>query len=282
MPVLMRMLVAAARRRKKVTYKDVAQKFRRDLGKPFLRVSPMNIGYVAGNLMHRIEEVASKAPPINTLVINGQTKLPGEGAEWFVRHYLKKIKYSTLSNREKREVLQPVFEDVFAFGDWEKVARLALGLKIAVQPNSIFERGESDGKEARLGFGGPAESAEHLRLKLYVQMRPKKFGAPNRCKRGFIEKKLESHDEIDVWFMVPGKQVAVEVKSTKSVESDLRRGIFQCVKYRAVLNAQARSEFKVNPPTVRARLVSEKPLPADLLKLAKRLDVDTQVIKPLH
>jgi hypothetical protein len=281
MPLLMQLLVSAAHGRKKITYKEVAQQFRKVLGKPFLRVSPLNIGYVAGNLMYRIKEVAPKAPPINTLVINGQTKLPGGGAGWFVRHYLKKITYSKLNNRAKRELLQPVFEDVYAFGEWEKVARLAFGIKINIPTELPSSSGERDGKEVRLGFGGPAESAEHLRLKLYVQKHPRKFGAPIKCKKGFIEKKLESHDEIDVWFMAPGKQLAVEVKSTRSLEGDLRRGIFQCVKYRAVLGAQARWEFKSKLPTIRARLVSEKPLAADLLKLAKLLDVEIQVITPL-
>lgn len=282
MPVLMQMLVSAAHGRKKVTYKDVAQQFRKVLGKPFLRVSPLNIGHVAGNLMHKIEDATSKAPPINTLVINGQTRLPGGGAGWFVRHYLKEIRYSKLSNRAKRELLQPVFEDVYAFDEWEEVARLAFGIKIKMPKKMPSVPGESDGKEARLGFGGPAESPEHLRLKLYVQMHPRKFGAPIKCKKGFIEKRLESHDEIDVWFMVPGKQLAIEVKSTRSLESDLRRGIFQCVKYRAVLNAQARLEFKSNLPTIRARLVSERPLPSNLVKMAKLLDVEIQVIKPLR
>ena len=81
--------------------------------------------------------------------------------------------------------------------------------------------------------------------------------------------------------MVPGKQVAVEVKSARSMERDLRRGIFQCVKYRSVLNAQALLEFKTSLPAIRARLVSEKPLPPELLRLAKTLEVETQVIKPL-
>jgi hypothetical protein len=38
MPVLMQMLVGAVHGRKKITYKDVAQQFRKVLGKPFLRV----------------------------------------------------------------------------------------------------------------------------------------------------------------------------------------------------------------------------------------------------
>jgi len=67
---------------------------------------------------------------------------------------------------------------------------------------------------------------------------------------------LESLDEIDVWFMYPGQEMAVEVKSTRSMEPVHRRGIFQCVKYRAVLEAQSRV-LKSNSK-IRTRLVSEK------------------------
>jgi hypothetical protein len=278
----MGMLIAAAADRKTVTYKDVARQIQRALGNPFARVAPLNIGHVAGCLMDRIGEVAPKAPPINTLVVNAQTKLPGQGADWYVKRYLPKMKYPGLSDQAKREVLKPVHDDVFAYQEWNKVARKAFGTD-AVKATTKGEekKGESDGKAKRLGFGGPSESPEHRRLKCYVKAHPTRFGAPADCGKGVIEKRLDSQDEIDVWFMVPGEQLAVEVKSARSLESDLRRGIFQCVKYRAILNAQWECEFSKDLPKVRAKLVSEAVLPRELLRLAKILDIEIQVIKPL-
>jgi hypothetical protein len=93
------------------------------------------------------------------------------------------------------------------------------------------------------------------------------------------EKLLRSYDEIDVWFMVPGVQLAVEVKSVRSSDFDLRRGIFQCVKYQAVLEAGAKWEGA--NPKIRTLLVSERLLPSKYSKKAKRLGVRVRVIEPL-
>ena len=63
--------------------------------------------------------------------------------------------------------------------------------------------------------------------------------------------------------------VAVEVKSTLSTDDDLRRGVYQCVKYRAVLQAQ---EIPVSV-SVRTMLLTERELPADLKARARQLGV---------
>jgi hypothetical protein len=103
-------------------------------------------------------------------------------------------------------------------------------------------------------------------------------GAPKSCKKGWPEKQLRSLDEIDVWFSSPGKELAVEVKSRRSNDFDLQRGIYQCVKYRAVLEAQNRTD-KVKS-SVRACLVSERRLPEELARLAHLFDVDVRVLSP--
>jgi hypothetical protein len=51
------------------------------------------------------------------------------------------------------------------------------------------------------------------------------------------EFRLATGDSIDVLFVTRGKVFAVEVKSVISPEEDLVRGVFQCVKYEALLNA---------------------------------------------
>jgi len=49
---------------------------------------------------------------------------------------------------------------------------------------------------------------------------------------------LLSGDRLDVYFECKKKKhVAVEVKPSTSPEGDVLRGIFQCVKYQAVMNA---------------------------------------------
>ena len=62
--------------------------------------------------------------------------------------------------------------------------------------------------------------------------------------------------------------LAIEVKSRDSNWNDLRRGIYQCIKYRAVLHAQERGSSSVH-----CLLVTERELPLDLIRLAKELEV---------
>jgi hypothetical protein len=279
--ILMRMLVDAAHREKKITYGQVADRFKK-LGGPFVHVSPKNVGHVAGSVMKRILEVAPDAPPINTLVIDKSTRLPGDGASDFVANYVLGTRYEKLSNQKKREVLLPVFDEIFSYSDWPKVARLAFGIKAVELSKKKPIETEHDGKDRRIGFGGPAESPEHLRLKTYVVNHPRMFGAPKRSKKGIPEKALASRDEIDVWFMVPGHQVAIEVKSERSSQDDLKRGIYQCVKYKALLEAEAKWELKRELPKIEAKLVSENVLSKENRRLAKTLGVDVITIKPLR
>jgi hypothetical protein len=149
------------------------------------------------------------------------------------------------------------------------------------EPNisEVEQEGEHDGKLSRRGYGGPPESEEHLRLKCYVKAHPQKFGAPENC-HAVAEKLLKSRDEIDVCCTVSGEQLAIEVKSVRSNDSDIERGIFQCVKYRAVLEAEAKCDDK--GPKIRTRLVSEGPLSAECVRQAKLLGIEVQVIKPLR
>ena len=69
--------------------------------------------------------------------------------------------------------------------------------------------------------------------------------------------------------------LAIEVKSRDSEWSDLERGVYQCVKYRAVLAAQERQGR-----TVRALLVIESELPRELAGRAKRLDITHRSCPP--
>lgn len=79
--------------------------------------------------------------------------------------------------------------------------------------------------------------------------------------------------------MFPGHELAVEVKSTLSNDLDRQRGLFQCVKYKALLEAS--TKVSKTRSHVRARLVSEVPLNSKHIRWAKNLGVEIQIIKPL-
>jgi hypothetical protein len=63
--------------------------------------------------------------------------------------------------------------------------------------------------------------------------------------------------------------------------ADIERGIFQCVKYAALLEAQSQVARFTTKQNIRALLVSEQMLSAKLMRWANKLDVEVQVIKPL-
>ena len=275
LPIAMERLVEAADRRETASYADVARYIAKRAEPRFARCWH-HVGHVAGSLMDRISEVAPSAPPINTLVVKA-AGLPGNGADFYIERYLHQG-YRKLSAKNKRVLIERLHESVWSFNDWRAIGRKVFGAAF-VSPPPI--EGESDGKARRLGWGGPPESEEHQRLKEYVAKHPRKFGAPKECKEGVVECRLQSADEIDVWFMSVGEQLAVEVKSRRSKMRDVERGIFQCVKYRSLLEAQSQVARFSTKQNIRSLLVSEQPLSPKLKRWANKLAVEVQVIKPL-
>ena len=82
---------------------------------------------------------------------------------------------------------------------------------------------------------------------------------------------LLSGDEVDVYFETDGRIDLVEVKSRRSNWHDLQRGVYQCVKYRAVLDAQ-RKQLMPSSRSAATLVVETRPS-NELLALAKVHDV---------
>jgi hypothetical protein len=66
----------------------------------------------------------------------------------------------------------------------------------------------------------------------------------------------------------------VKSRISGALESDYERGLYQVVKYRAVLAVQARLDHLTRPPVVRVLLVLESKLPAKYYQVATLLGVD--------
>ncbi|MFB6418564.1 hypothetical protein [Bradyrhizobium tunisiense] len=272
MPIAMVALVNAASRRAPIHYKDIGDIIE---GRLRCTIASEHIGSVVGSMMDEILQVEPKAPPLNALCVNKATRLPGDGAHAYIKWHDPSIDYKNLTPSEKREVLLPVYEDIFKFEGWPRLARKVFGISLAKPAPPVV--GENDGKARRRGYGGPAESEQHIRLKNHVADNPKLFGAPKGCKQGVVERLLRSLDEIDVWFVAPGEQLAVEVKSRISLDWDIERGIYQCIKYKALLEAENKVEKIASK--VRACLVTERRLPVHLTKLADTLGIETRLAK---
>ncbi|WP_158665356.1 hypothetical protein [Sinorhizobium fredii] len=91
---------------------------------------------------------------------------------------------------------------------------------------------------------------------------------------------MPSGDKIDVLFDAPGRLVAVEVKSSISNDVDLTRGLFQCVKYRAVMEAERGVSGARH--SVDALVVVGRRFPAALRALQNSLGVQVVEILDRH
>ena len=101
--------------------------------------------------------------------------------------------------------------------------------------DEVSTEDNSKGKGKSGGWGGGGEGKQHKELRECISKNPKKYGL-NIIGDGHKES-LPSGDEIDVVFETDDEYVIVEVKSEISDDKDIKRGLYQCVKYRAVVSA---------------------------------------------
>ena len=164
-PIVLRMLIDAVARRGVITYGDVARQLSKVMR---TNVSWHHSGNVAGAMMERIWSKIPDAPPINALLVGGD-RLPSTGVETFIRDYMPGVVFTTLGPNEKRAALVPIYDDIYNYDQWPRVAKRTFGITV----KDVDAGEENDGKSTRLGLGGPAESIEHKRLKEFVAASPR-------------------------------------------------------------------------------------------------------------
>lgn len=251
------LLVRQAEAGQTIAYSDLAA----ELEMP----NPRNLNFVLGSVGETLLELsknwAHRIPPIQCLVVNKESGLPGEGVAWFL---VAKADYAKLSRSQKRAVVRAELSQISAYPGWRKVLAA-----LHLQPVSQ-DYGPLLAQAAAFRAGG--ESEDHRRLKEYVAAHPQVVGLPSTHPRASIEVGLPSGDALDVSFRSSEEWVAVEVKSTLSPIADVVRGIYQCVKYRAVMEATLAAEGRV--AGVRAVLVLQSRLPTSLIPLRNTLGVE--------
>ena len=118
---------------------------------------------------------------------------------------------------------------------------------------------------------GSAASAAHRALKEWAAANPERLGAPPGA-RAETEVWFPSGDESDAAFITDGEMLIVEVRPGEPEEPELRRALYQCVKYREVQRAADRAEARTRE--TRAALLVPAGLPPELADLVSRLDVE--------
>jgi hypothetical protein len=262
-------LLGRAKAGETVTYKELAHRIHELYGEQEPK-SYRNYGHPPGKIGTTLELLEtvwkSRIPPLNAIVINHTTKLPGNGAYTFIGRYLKK----KIKPIDKPECAEMAFKSVFSYPKWDKVASY-FGVEID-EVNSTEEKESPISLPDPKSFRGGGEGPAHKALKEWVRVHPELFKENfGIFAKGEKEERVQSGDRLDVFFRNLKTQLAVEVKDGGCPDSELYRGIFQCVKYRAVLRATQFATGEIE--NAQAVLVTQRVLPMEVNRLAERLNV---------
>ncbi len=269
----MRWLIAVALDGSTITYGDVKEKLEKE--ESFSTVFATRIGLVAGELMHKLQSVEPNAPLINVLVVNQEDRQPSKGAGSFManrfgnerlRAKSAKKRYPKLWKRSFERAAGEVYE--YSEKDWADLYRRVFKRRLTID-NIEHERKERQQGSEKDGFQygrGGGEGPFHKALRLWVTDNPQAVRRGFAGARAETEVDLDSGDRIDAVYYCADQTIVLEVKSRISNEVDLKRGVYQCIKYRAVKKAMDVRDDAI----VEAYLVTENDIPGEIAALLKR------------
>ena len=272
-------LIQAANTESTLRYGEIKERLRSICGFNDFRAT--RVGKAAMFMMDEIHAVFPDAPLLNILVVQQDKKrtrdneIPSIGAGPFMarrfqvdaladdniietniqlwEEYVNKAKKEVYECDQWTEIFERVFSEPFP----------SESEKVGVERDSIIHRGVGEGDA-------------HKALRLWTKDNPQDIDKDYADFETDTEVVLDSADRVDVVYYGSNRIIALEVKSYKSNDEDLKRGVFQCIKYRAVMSAM---DIRNNPP-VEAILVVQRELPDALQAIADRNCIKVAVISP--
>lgn len=217
------------------------------------------LGTVAEALRSLSEQWEEPVPALTSMVVSEDTGRPGEGFGWAVAGMEG---YKLMEPWQQMALAIQAREECFLYDKWPDVLA-AFGLP-PVEP-------VVSAALVAAARGGVGEGEAHRRLKEFVAANPARIGLPRSTALGKTEYRLPSSDAIDVLFENKRECVAVEVKAANAGTADVLRGLFQCVKYEALLAAE--QAIAGAPVSGRAILVLASSLPDELVAARNTLGV---------
>lgn len=198
------------------------------------------LGYVS-DVIKKLEYYTGEEIPTLNALVNNKKHLPSRGFS-----YVSKA-YNYMTDDEKKTYVMGLNEKAFHYKKWDWVLS-SLGLA----PSSIIDDIEKIREKIKKGYKFGGESVYHKKLKEYVFKHPEMVGVKDK---DIIERETEhqllSGDKLDVYFKTSdGTKIAIEVKSKISDDTDILRGLFQCIKYQSVLDAECKVDSKENNNSV--------------------------------
>jgi hypothetical protein len=232
------------------------------------------LGLIGNFLIEYEKKINKTIPPINALIISKEKKLPSKGIDWYLDRYLKTSdKKRKFTQEDKRAIVEEIHSDIYSFKEWDAILK---ELKLKPFKPKFISIAVGDDKDKvkihRGGWSSEGESDEHRNLKHLIAKNPHLIGLDEyKAKDAKVEYTFPSADKADIVFVKGEKRTAVEIKSKISNDADISRGIFQCVKYRALLRAEQKAENF--PPVADSILVVETKPNIELKQLAQILGV---------
>lgn len=272
----MRWLIATALDGTTMTYGQIKRQLEQQAS--FSTVFATRIGMVAGALMHRIQDVVPDAPLINVLVVNQQDWLPSKGAGSFLAVRFRNPRLANPEYKHKhparwKSYFERAAAEVYAYSpaEWAALFERVFGKKLSKAQIADERDKRQDGDEDDFGagagkYGAGGEGEHHKALRLWVTANPDKVRGSFAKARTETEFQLDSGDRVDTVYHLGDRTIVLEVKSRISNEIDLRRGVYQCIKYRAVKEAM---DVRDDVP-VEAYLVTETEPPGEITGLLRQ------------
>lgn len=190
------------------------------------------IGDQLGNVETVMRELrkmtGEEVPTLNALVKTPKEGIPSDGFDFVYPNY------NGLTLSEKLVFVAGINEKALNYQKWDWVLD-----QLGLQPSKIITVQEL---EAISVHGGGGEGKEHKAIKEFVYNNPDSLGITGVIRKE-TEHPLPSGDRLDVYFETADSRYAIEVKPSTSPEDDITRGIFQCVKYKAILEAMRKVDY---------------------------------------
>lgn len=178
-----------------------------------------------------------------------------------------------LSKEEYRQKFEELRDEVFNWDRWDDLLK-ELGLKAIRKTPEDLDREAAEYIEVSKRAGG-GESEEHEQLKNYIERNPGILElSPD--KEPETEFRFLSGDRCDV-VMDLGKEGWAVIEIKQGQRGELVKGIYQAIKYRALMQAQ---EGRGQACNVKAFLVAYR-IPFDIREYAERFKIGCREVTPL-
>jgi hypothetical protein len=250
----LRILLSLAKSGQKRTYQGLDQEIHELYNEPItsgLRPYRFVLRKIGESLNQLSDRWHEEIPPLTALIINKGTGEPSRGVDDFLERYVSRRLGTDLTAHNRSVMIERATQAVYSYARWDDVAAY-----FEVDPPKLLaDPIELPTPPKRLG----GETEEHLKLKEHVAAHPELFAEFGDFGTGESEFILRSEDKVDVLFQSDELLLAVEIKAANVQDGELTRGIFQCVKYRAILRAMHHIDGELKH--VQAVMVTPKLLP---------------------